>query len=78
MNHQGDRWARKATESTIDNLDELAAAIDKARDQLSMPVFELHREFTAARGPVSSEAVGEPKQAQAWLDRLESNAGAAI
>jgi len=38
---------------------------------LSIEPFALHQEFLAARGPVKAHAVGEPKQAQAWLDRLE-------
>ena len=28
------------------------------------------REFLASRGPVDAQAVGEPRQAQAWLQRL--------
>jgi hypothetical protein len=48
----------------------MADEIDDLRDQLDMEPFALHREFLAARGPVQSDAVGEPKQAQAWLERL--------
>ena len=54
----------------IANLTDLGEAIDDARDQLGMEPFALHQEFLAARGPVSPQAVGEPKQAQAWLARL--------
>lgn len=72
FDHQGDRRDRLATAPTIDQLDALAEAIDKAREQLSMPQFALHQEFLAARGPVRSDAVGERKQAQAWLARLAS------
>lgn len=72
FDHQADRHARRATGPVIAHLEDLAAAIDKARDQLSLPEFELHREFLASRGPVRADAVGEPKQAQAWLDRLAS------
>ena len=50
-------------------------AIDSARDRLTMPCFDLHQQFLAARGPVRPEVVGEPKQAQAWLDRLATAAG---
>jgi len=75
FDHQGDRKVRLATAPTLDKLDELAGDIDKARGQLSLPAFELHEQFLAARGPVRSDAVGEPKQAQAWLERLRSSAG---
>lgn len=70
FDQQADRHARKAVAPVIANLTDLADTIDRMRDQLMLPPFELHREFMAARGPVSSQAVGEPKQAQAWLDRL--------
>ena len=56
--------------TVIDNLDELAEAVDGARGHLGMPRYELHQQFLASRGPVGPEAVGEPKQARAWLDRL--------
>jgi len=70
FDHNGDRRLRAAVAPVIDNLTEIAEAIDRAREQLSLPAFDLHREFLAARGPVTAHAVGEPKQAQAWLDRL--------
>lgn len=70
FDHNRDRTARAAIAPVIENLAELGQAIDKMRDQLSMPPFELQREFLAARGPVDSQAVGEPKQAQAWLARI--------
>ena len=47
------------------------SAAQPALDQVSLSIpdgDQLAR--LAARGPVSSQAVGEPKQAQAWLDRL--------
>lgn len=71
FDHNADRAARAATKPTIDNLTEVAEAIDKARAQLGLEPFALHRDFLKARGPVPSSAVGEPKQAQAWLDRLD-------
>ena len=41
------------------------------RERLGLEPFALHREFLAARGkPRSPSAVGEPKQAKAWLERL--------
>lgn len=70
FDHNKDRSARAAIAPVIKNLAEIGRAIDKMRDQLSMPPFELQQEFLAARGPVDSQAVGEPKQAQAWLDRI--------
>ncbi len=72
FDHNADRWARAAAAPVIENLNELGDAIDKARDQLMMPAFDLHHEFLASRGPVGPQEVGEPKQAQAWLDRLAS------
>src|ERR1044072_8388557 len=70
FDHHGDRAARKAVAPIVENLNETGAAIDRMRDQLAMPQFDLHRQFVASRGPVAADAVGEPKQAQAWLDRL--------
>jgi hypothetical protein len=70
FDHNGDRWTREAARSIVDNLNEVGDAIDVAREQLGMPPYELHRQFLASRGPVGPHAVGEPKQAQAWLDHL--------
>jgi hypothetical protein len=70
FDHNKDRNARAAIAPVIDNLAEIGEAIDGMREQLMMPPFELQQEFLAARGPVRSDAVGEPKQAQAWLARL--------
>lgn len=68
--HGGDRWSRAAVAPIIDNLAEIGEAIDQARDQLEMSPFELQKQFLGSRGPVGPQAVGETKQAQAWLDRL--------
>ena len=73
FSHNEDRWSRERVAPIIGNLADIGAAIDHAREQLATPPFELQREFLAARGPVRSDAVGEPKQAQAWLDRLAKN-----
>lgn len=74
--HNKDRWADQRAAPTIANLEEIAEAIDKMRDQLDLAPFDLHQEFLASRGPVASNAVGEPKQAQAWLLRLgDANGG---
>lgn len=70
FDHKGDRQARAKLAPVITELTELGMAIGDIRRQLGMPVFDLHEEFVASRGPVLSHAVGEPKQAQAWLDRL--------
>jgi hypothetical protein len=70
FDHNGDRLTRSAVAPTIDHLNEIGAAIDGAREQLAMPPFELQQRFLKARGPVSAHAVGEPRQAQEWLERL--------
>jgi hypothetical protein len=71
FDHNGDRWTRAAIAPVIDKLSEIGDAIEKARSQLGLQPFELQQEFLASRGkPSSPQAVGEPKQAQAWLDRL--------
>jgi ribosome-binding protein aMBF1 (putative translation factor) len=70
FDHKADRQARAAIAPTLDNLNEIGQAIDRAREQLGMAPFELQQEFLASRGAVNSHAVGEPRQAQAWLDRI--------
>ncbi|MDY0959377.1 hypothetical protein SOM26_11850 [Sphingomonas sp. CFBP8993] len=70
FDHRKDRVARAAAAPVVAELAEIGEAIDAARTQLGLPPFALHAEFLASRGPVGPEAVGEPKQAQAWLDRL--------
>lgn len=70
FDHNPDRQARARTAPVIENLAEIGDAIDKIRGQLDMPLFALQQEFLAARGPVNADAVGEPKQAKEWLDRL--------
>jgi hypothetical protein len=70
FDHRKDRAARAAAAPMVAELTEIGEAIDAARAQLGLPPFELHAEFLASRGPVGPEAVGEPKQAQAWFDRL--------
>lgn len=75
FDHRADRHDRARAVSAVDELTELAETIAELREQLiiSEP-FALHAEFLAARGPVRAQAVGEPKQARAWLERLV-NAG---
>lgn len=72
FDHKGDRASRAAIAPVIAQLSELGDEIDAMRTQLMLPPFELHEQFLSARGPVRSHAVGEPKQAQEWLDRLAS------
>jgi hypothetical protein len=50
----------------------LAETIDRVRVRLGEAPFALHAEFEAARGRADANAPGEPKQAQAWLQRLTS------
>ena len=69
--HNKDRRMEEKVAPVIDNLTELSSEIDGMRDQLGLEPFELHRAFMASRGPVASNAVGEPKQARAWLERLD-------
>lgn len=68
--HQGKKGETPAVLATIATLTELGETIDALRETLGLEPFALHAEFVAARGPVRSDAVGEPKQAQAWLARL--------
>lgn len=70
FDHQADRHARARVAPVIERLSDLAEEIDAQRTLLGLEPFALHEEFVAARGPVKSNAVGEPKQARAWLDRL--------
>jgi hypothetical protein len=67
-NEQPSKVASLPTE--VENLIELGEAIGSMRERLMLEPFTLHGEFLASRGKVKSDAVGEPKQAQAWLDRL--------
>ena len=72
FDHHDDRRTRAVMAPTFDLLCETADAIDRARERLSLPPFDLHREFLASRGRPSPSALGEPRQAQQWLDRLAS------
>lgn len=72
FDHQQDRHARAAVAPTIESLAELGETIDTLRENLMMEPFALQQDFLAARGPVKSQAVGEPKQARAWLERLSA------
>ena len=73
--HTQDKATRAKAAPTVDALIELGDEIDRMREHLSLEPFTLHQEFLASRGPARAHAVGEPKQAQAWLDRLEATNG---
>ena len=68
--HQQDRHIQAAAAPKLAQLSDLAEEIDELREGLGMESFALHQEILAARGPVKSSAVGEPKQAKAWLERM--------
>jgi len=68
--HNKDRAARAKWEPVVTDLCGRGEEIDQMRDQLGLQPFALHEEFEASRGPVSTNAPGEPKQAKAWLERL--------
>ncbi len=72
FDHRQDRHDRARAEAPVAGLTEIADEIAEIREQFGMEPFALHAEFVAARGPVRAQAVGEPKQARAWLDRLNS------
>ena len=73
FDHKPDRAARARTTPVIAELTGLAEEIDELRSTLELEPFALHHDFIAARGPVAPSEVGERKQAQAWLDRLDVN-----
>ncbi|NLR71077.1 hypothetical protein HGI47_09350 [Novosphingobium sp. ERN07] len=73
FDHNADKIMRAATAPVIKALSDLADEIAEAREQLFMEPFTLHDEFMAARGKPLANAVGEPKQARAWLERLKSD-----
>ncbi len=73
FDHTQDRHARAAWQATVTDLCDRGREIDEMRETLSMEPYRLHQEFEASRGPVSSNAPGEPKQAQAWLERLDKS-----
>ncbi|MFD1786714.1 hypothetical protein ACFSC3_03915 [Sphingomonas floccifaciens] len=68
--HQRDKHQQAAIAPVLATLTELADEIDTIRERFGMERFALHSEFLAARGPVGPNAVGEPKQAALWLQKL--------
>ncbi|KQM20488.1 hypothetical protein ASE73_17065 [Sphingomonas sp. Leaf24] len=73
FDHTRDRRTRAAIAPVVDELVQIGEEIDAMREQLGMPPFALHHEFLKSRGPVGPQAVGERKQAQAWLNRLATD-----
>ncbi|WP_426264248.1 hypothetical protein [Sphingomonas sp. PWP1-2] len=67
--HTKDKAQIAKAAPVVAELTELGETIDALRDQLSIEPFALHAQFLASRGAVSAHAVGEAKQAQAWLDQ---------
>ena len=71
FDHRQSKHDRARIADAVAELTGLAEEIADLREQLMMDEpFALHAQFLAARGPVGSQAVGEPKQARAWLERL--------
>ncbi|MEY2943378.1 MAG: hypothetical protein RLY97_1392 [Pseudomonadota bacterium] len=68
--HSNDKAMRAKWAPVIAELTQMGADIADMRAQLAMDDYALHPEFLASRGPVASNAMGEPKQAQAWLARI--------
>ncbi len=68
--HNSDKWTRKLWEPQVSELVERGEHIDVQRTALGLEPFALFAEFLASRGPVASNAPGEPKQAKAWLVKL--------
>jgi hypothetical protein len=72
--HTKDRAMQAKWAPVVTDLCDRGAEIDQLRAQLGLQPFPLHEEFEASRGPVASNAPGEPKQAKAWLERLGKDA----
>lgn len=68
--HNPDRWSRAKWAPDVEQLCDMGQAIDHLRGDLGMEPFPLHQEFEESRGPVPSNAPGEPRQAKEWLNRL--------
>ncbi|MDO9368961.1 MAG: hypothetical protein Q7T68_10365 [Sphingopyxis sp.] len=71
--HNQDRVTRAKWEPVVTDLCDRGEEIDQMRASLGLQPFALHEDFEASRGPVASNAPGEPRQAKAWLERLGKN-----
>ena len=58
--------------AVVDELFDLAQAINRLRDQLGESSFQLHDRFAEARGVQAENALGELKRAHAWLEEFDS------
>ena len=72
FNRRPDKRERAAVAPVIEELRALGEEIDGLREQLMVEPFPLHRALFDARGPASPSAVGEPRQAREWLERVTS------
>jgi len=72
--HTKDRAMHAKWAPVVTDLCDRGEEIDQLRSQLGIEPFALHAEFEASRGPVRSNAPGEPKQAKAWLEQLGAEA----
>jgi len=61
---------RATAPDVVEDLFDVGRTIDAMRARAGMEPFPLHARFGASRGPAPANAVGEPKQAQAWLAEL--------
>ena len=68
--HNSDKFARKLWDPRVTELIDLGGQIDAMRATLGLEPFGLFAELLASRGPVASNAPGEPKQAKSWLMKL--------
>ena len=71
--HNSDKFARKLWDPKVTELTDLGEAIDAMRATLGLEPYALFAEFLASRGPVASNAPGEPKQARSWLMKLDAD-----
>lgn len=71
FDHNQDRNERRNWDASLTELHDMASEINRMRDSLGLSGFAAHHDFEAARGPVSSSAPGEPKQAKAWLAAMD-------
>ncbi len=74
FDHNQNRHERSVWNASVAALRDMGNEIEEMREALCLPPFDLHHEFEAARGPVASNAPGEPKQAGAWLEKLGKSA----
>ncbi|MDO7835295.1 hypothetical protein Q4610_09550 [Sphingobium sp. HBC34] len=70
FDHQKDKAGKARAAPVIAALSDLAEEIGAMRDTLGLEPFALHDDFMAARGPAAADAVGEPRQAKAWLEKM--------